>query len=695
MKINFNFFKKKEPDKEVYLGIFLKELEGIILYITLEKGTFIVKEKEKFIYTNGWEHLAEDVDEVLYKLETRTKLSPNKTIFFVYSNLVDNLNREIKKPHLTKIRDMVKNLELEPLGYIECHEAIAETLSIKEQIPLNAAIIELDKSALSVFIYKGGKLIFKDTTSRTVDIVEDLLPIFEKVKEQTILPTRVILYNSKNLDVESTNILTFKWDKQLFIQLPKVETIKEDQLIENLIEVFSNQILPKRELLSEEKQPHEVMGFVIGGDVEKKQPVEEQEELVFEKPISKRKYFSFNVGAVLSTIQTNWSKIKIFFSSLKKSLPSYSFPVAGVVLILLSLFLNEYYFHKAKIVVFFPSQDITKDLSIEAAIKDDATVDDLIVLAATDSASFDDLKQTTGTKSIGEKAKGQVTVLNYNNSDKTFDKGTVISFQGIKFFLEDSVKVASASVASDLSLQPGKSNISAIASDIGPESNLSKNQRFQVDDFPTTQYLAVNSSDLTGGTKKEVRIVSKDDVDSLAKDILAKADKYNNNEIEKKLRSGFKLIKQLSDIKISNQDFSKKIGEEADSVNLKSNVKITYFYYQDKELIMRLISLLKPDIKNDFRLTQERTKYDIKDTKTEKNNKYLLEISAKAKATGDIKRDEILKTIIAKTSNDAEKNVKEKFQATGLEFQIENPIPFLKNRFPFFKKNIDFEVSFL
>ena len=67
--MKFPFFSKKPGKDDTYLGLFLKEEEGIALILTRQQGKIVIKEKEIFQYTNGWENLTEDVDEALYKLE--------------------------------------------------------------------------------------------------------------------------------------------------------------------------------------------------------------------------------------------------------------------------------------------------------------------------------------------------------------------------------------------------------------------------------------------------------------------------------------------------------------------------------------------------------------------------------------------------------------------------------------------------
>ena len=62
MKFRMNFFSKKSEMQKNYLGILLKEKEGVIFLLKLNiNGTNILVE-ERFVFSNGWDNLIEDVD---------------------------------------------------------------------------------------------------------------------------------------------------------------------------------------------------------------------------------------------------------------------------------------------------------------------------------------------------------------------------------------------------------------------------------------------------------------------------------------------------------------------------------------------------------------------------------------------------------------------------------------------------------
>src|SRR3989344_6701143 len=211
------FFSKSSNGKKTFFGLFLKEKEGIGLVLKSENAKIVLLDQEKFNYTDGWEHLAEDIDNLIVKLEQRTKIKLQETIFFVYSHFIDEKTKEIKKPFLQKIKDLVKNLNLKALGYIECYEAIIHYLEKREELPLTAVLIELDHSNLSVFVFKRGELTYSKILAHTDNFIDDLLTSFLEIKGKFLLPSRIILYNSKDLDKESTEIVTYRWSEELFV----------------------------------------------------------------------------------------------------------------------------------------------------------------------------------------------------------------------------------------------------------------------------------------------------------------------------------------------------------------------------------------------------------------------------------------------------------------------------------------------
>ncbi len=679
--MKFPFLKQSGAKSKKYLVLFLKEAEGVGFIIDEKSGKYFIIDKEKFAFSNGWDNLVEDVDEVIFRLENKLKTQLDETMFLVYSHLIDEKTKEIKKMYLVKIKEIVKNLELKALGYIECFEAVANFLEKREELPLTAILVELDKSNLGVFIYKGGRVSYSKILPRSGNLSEDLMVSFNELKGQFLLPSRIILYNSKDLDDESTRILSYKWSDDLFIQLPRVEIIKEEEVFDGLVSVFEEQI-NKREINvqpSHELTQKEVMGFVIGGDVTPKEDL----------PPPEKKFNPPSQNQFLIKIRDMFGKIRLPMNFFHKRLSI----LLGLVIIVLALFLNEYFFHKSKLTIFVPAKAIDKSMEIIGYLNDSDVDSGIPISVATFSADFSESKATTGKREIGEEAKGEVTIHNFDDREKTFSKGANLKANGLSFILDDEVKVASSSLTSDGSAKlPGKGKVKITASEIGPESNLTKSTRFTVEDLSTSLCFAINENALTGGTKKEVRTVAKKDMDDLKAIVLDKSKKQN--QVAKKLPPGNKFIEDLTETKLADLKFSKELGEEADSVKLQTSAKTTTYYYSEKKLIENIANLLKKNLQSGFKIEKEKLTYKITDVE-ENDEEMVLSLDVKAKEVRDIAYKEALSKIFGKSENDLKKILKESYGVDGYELSIQQPLPLFKDKLPLFEKNIDFKISSL
>ncbi|MCX7880953.1 MAG: hypothetical protein N2482_00350 [Patescibacteria group bacterium] len=661
-----NFFSKNK--NEIYLAIFLKEEEGRLIVLKSNNQKMIILELRKFFYSNGWENLPEDIDEILFQIESQTKTKIKKTIFFLFSHLVEIGGHKIKEPYLTKIKEIIKGLELIPLGFVDCQEAISNQLAKEEGVGLTAILLEIDKTNLTALIYKGGQLKGVKTVSRTNDFLEDLILLLSDFKKEMILPSRIILYNSNDLDDKMNRILTYRWQENIFVQLPKVEILPEKKVIQELINVFENQINFQEEGIISERveKKEEVMGFVIGGDI-KEEEIEnkktKKESLFKKKTINFLNFFSH-----FSLPKISWSKK--------------SYLILGGILIISALFLNEFFFHKASLTIFIPTQTIKKELMIKnLAIKTKET-----------KIELKRQKETTGKKLIGERAKGEVIIYNFDK-EKIFEKGTVLETEGIKFTIEEEVKVASASLTSDGSAKlPGKAKVKVLAKEIGKQGNISKGKTFKFLDLDPETYFAKNEISFSDGLEKEVRTVDKKDIETLKEAVFEEA-KKGKSVI--KLAKNERLIESLTELKFDELKFSKEIGEEGSVIDLSAIISTIYYFYNNDELINLIYPFLNKEISKDFLLKKEKISYQIKDVLKE-DGKIYLSLLTEGRGIKKINEEEIYYYLLGKEEKDWQNFLKTKAFVAGYKLNNNNnqiPIPFLKNRLPFFKKNLELKIA--
>ena len=241
MNLNpFTLFKKSSKG---YIGLLLRETDGIIMYLEVNPATGSLEkiDSEKFALTSRWDHLADDVDDALYKLEVRTKKTFDDIIFFVYSHLVEPDTHEIKKLHLASIKNLVKSMELKPLGFIEVYEAYLKYMLSRDRQPLTSVVVESDDTVLTVFTYQSGALVSQISANRKKSFTSDLSEALAAVKETVELPPSIILLPSKD-GQEGADLVEYSWDEKLFGHQPSILVVTEDEMVNSLITTFSAQI---------------------------------------------------------------------------------------------------------------------------------------------------------------------------------------------------------------------------------------------------------------------------------------------------------------------------------------------------------------------------------------------------------------------------------------------------------------------
>ncbi len=703
MSLNLPFFHKKK-DSQWYLGLFLKDKE--IIGFALEKRPHKVEitAHERVFLSNGWENLLEQVDELVFSLEQSTKKELNEVIFFIYSHYIDQQSKEIKKEYLSQFKNLVKNLELKALGYIECYEAVARYLKDKEQSPLTAILIELGETHLGVFVYKGGQKTYTQILLRGDTILSDLEAIFSEIKGDMLLPSRIILYDSYDLHAESTAIVSHKWSHDLFVQLPKVEIIKPQDLHNGMVAVFEEQVNEETAVEGEEvnqaeesaeeiPQEQEVMGFAIGREVERKEVATQSHAYHVSdgEPVPKK---SRPLNFDPSTIIKFMNSIKILPSSLRLK-GNVVVIVVGVMAIIASALAVEYFLHKVQVEVLFPSQTLSKELDID--MRSDGS-DSYGIHLATISAELTEKKSTTGKRDVGEKAKGEVTISNFDEVERVLPKDTPFEVSGIKYGLDEEVKLSSGSssiVGGNKVTTPGKKTAKLTAVEIGTEGNAAKGQTFKVGSFSTSSIFATNEQAFSGGSKKQIKTISKEDVDALKNSIIKKA----KEDAQQKLsaESGDKrIITDLTETAFGKISVSKEIGEEASEVTLKASVVTAYYEYTAADVAKVLKESFDEDVPSGFRLEEEKISFDIQEVK-KKNQQITGKIDAKALVIKDVSKEELINKMIGKKKSDLEELLKNDFQASGIEIKSQSKIPLLllDNWLPFFKKNIEVSISSL
>lgn len=700
MKLPF-FWSSKEEKSHWYFGLFLSRHELTGCLYEEEKGIIRISSSRQHPLVQGWDHIIEDADDLLAQLEEQQRIHVKEVIFFVYSSLLDLEKQEISKEYLEGMKRIAKELELKPLGYIECQEALATHIRVKEQSLMHALFVEIDEDAISTTIYKGERVVNRMRIERTAGLGEDMQTLFSRIHEQTMLPSRLLVYYPPSLHIESSALHAHQWPAEMFIQSPRLEMISPKILEHAASALFSQQLADQGKdvkTLVEKSKPMVVPESAI--------PFEEREKIQDTRPQAKEEAvagFMMN-GDVVGTKEkkslrlpslprfalfgTLVSRITRLFSfhtsnkqvSMKRNRIFFIIPVIGIFLIGISVFLLAYSFHTATVKVFVPSQKISKIIRVTS------DTNKTFFHMSTSSASLTQTITTTGSRDVGNKAKGDMTVYNRTFSETTIPAGTVVKTGALQYTTAQQVTISAASEASDFSIQPGKGTIQIIANAIGPDGNIDKGKRFSIGTFDESAAFGINDATISGGTKKTLRTVAAKDLEDLKKKTteLSKNQKFDDSS---PLPTIAHIISQLTAVTLKNITFTKSVGDEANEVGLQASAVQTLYWYEEDKIKQNIESQLQGDIPDHFHLPSESITYQIQSVK-QTNNTINLVLDTQASAVKEIDIAALTKRLPGKSSQAVQDMVKKEFALQGVEINIKSPIFFLDGLLPFFTSHI-------
>lgn len=715
-------FKKKDNPREYYFGLFLRSdsAVGFIFEMIEGKASLVAKELKKF--SNGWEGVIDDIDELLAILESETGIHVTQSIYFVYSYFIDQSSGEIREPYKKVIKSISKELELKPLGYIECHEAVKTMLEKKDASPLNGILLELDTSHASLYIFKGGKMIHNDQIPRTDSLIDDLTEMFNKKKDHYLLPSRVTMYGSSNLSAESELIKEHSWPEDLFIQAPRVFTIKSEELLTGLGQTFMSQMEQENpvEQLEKEEERDPLAELIEEEAEEKKVEPKQSRKKESASPVvhddesepDEAEKMGFLIGGDITDdpnilppkAATAASVMPISNPFAGFTLPSFSFPaislpttgtkgfviVGAVLLIIGSAGAIEYIFHSARISIALPSEKISDSYNLEAPINT-SIGSQLSVAKKTVQLELTDKVATSGKREVGEKAKGTVILNNLELRSITYPAGTKMTVDGKTFTLDSEVTIGSASSNfNSRQAQTKEANVTAEA--IGSEYNISDDKQMSIEGASSGN-IAVSKGAFSGGKKEELRTVATKDIDSLEDRVLKKGKESSNTEISKQLKSTEKLIENLTEVAVDSSEYTGEVGEEADEVSITAQVNIEYYVYDEDQLQKELISKLGKEVPQGFQIGTGNVTYKLQEANKNKDDDGVtLEIRSDAKAVKQVEQERIIKRITGKTITSAKQIIQDEFEAERVDIEKNaSPLLVFNSMLPFHAKKIEIE----
>ncbi len=566
---------------------------------------------------NDHDSIIKAADESLSSAAISAEITPEQEPLFaglvIPSSWVDQEGK-IAKEKSELILPVLKELDLKPSGFMSNDEAIIEESSKPDDFPASFINIYLEDSSFELSLIYLGKI--KERIRKNFDgefkaqLIEDALLEFNS---ESALPPQIYIYghadestveelknfpwvNKKNVEtflhfpniklyndndliniffkaITSQMVGSGSSSHQSITSIPseKIEEMEEAEIVEEIEKdeenIDDNSNLPDSELIDslEEVSP-DILGFTQSKIIDEVPVLESNlEEKLEEVPIIQKTPF------VLPKIKLpklpKLPKLKISFLIL-------------ILPITLIIFLFFFFFSKSQITLYLTPYEFEKTVNITLDSKANEVSSSIIPVEKKEVAVSSSVTiETTGQKTVGEKANGEITIFNKLEKVQNIPKGSILTdSKGQKFELVSSVQLAAAVIDYNTgTMNFGQVKTSVSAADIGSEYNISKDATLTMKDFSENSLVVKTNTTFTGGTKIQVGAVSKIDKTNaesqLTKILADSADKKINEEFNNLSNT----LKETIQVKKGKLEFNREVDEQADTLTVTADSVVSVF----------------------------------------------------------------------------------------------------------------------
>lgn len=722
--------KKEEKEYLCALIVAEKRIDAAIWETTKDGKVTVLKTTQKE-YEGEWEKAIDAADQAVTDIESELPEGREltKVVFGLFPTwLVDD---RIKEPHLKQLKALTSALSLTPLGFVELPIAVAHLLQKDEGTQQTVILVGIDGTHLVVSLFKIGKLVGSVNGVRTENIpldVEKLLATFTDVE---VLPSRVLLYGvTPDLEKLKADLLNHPWQKKAnFLHFPKIEVLPDDFVVKAVAVASSTEIMPQtQEAVSQEVTEQEPAAAEVSGKSEEVTAIAEdlgfvtdsEDELKGETAVASdsEEGVKQEVVANVEPVAIPQSRrveegrpagIKLPRIALPKLTFNFSVPrlpaipklgLMAVVLVAFlvlggSAFAVYWWLPKATVQLFVKSQmlDKTEEITVDTnATTADAEQKILPGKEVKAEVSGSQSVPTTAKKTVGEKAKGEVTIYNKTLNQKTFKSGTILIAGKLKFTLDEEVSVASASESVG-SLTYGTAKISVTASDIGSVSNVSPGTDFAFGDLPTSSYSARNEKALAGGSSREIAVVAREDQKTARDQAIAELEQKATTEINQTLGGSMKLLANSLSSKVVGESFNKEIGEEADELSVEMTVAATAFAYSDNDFFTLLEKIVSVNIPQRYEYKKENAEMSVEEVAGGEGEARVFKARIKVELLPKVETGDLAQKLAGRSVAEATDYLRSQGGVAGVEFDVETPLASLKKKLPANARNISILIA--
>jgi hypothetical protein len=307
------------------------------------------------------------------------------------------------------------------------------------------------------------------------------------------------------------------------------------------------------------------------------------------------------------------------------------------------------------------------------------------------SVSGDKTVAVTGKKSIGDPAKGTVTVYNKSpDSSLSVKKGTIMSTGTLQFILDSDLDIASAAASID-SVTYAKQNVNVTAVAIGTQSNIPSGNQFTLKNIPSDTAVARNDSAFTGGSSSEVPVVTRADYDAFIKDMTVELTEKAKADFSSTITGGETIIDGTLKTSVTEKVFGQEIDQEVSQLQGKVTLSVSGVAYSDNDVKALLTTIVSNLLPAGYALNDSNTNISVTGIQIRKDGKITAKASMSSIGLPVLDTKQIQKVLSGKQVNKAEEYLRSIPGIFGMEYKLRfSPT---KNTLPINFNNISVTVA--
>lgn len=621
---------------------------------------------------------------------------PQKTVFGVASSWVKG--GDIKEEYLSQIKKICTDLSLTPSGFVVLPEAIAHLYKSEEGTPLNAIVIGLSGENIDLSIFSTGNLVGTTQVARSVSLAGDVVEGIARLDRGNALPARIIIFDGKGGELEDAkaSLSEFSWDEAenlKFLHTPKIEIFESDKKvlatslagaseIAGVSQVKQSEIENISEV-DEERITPQSLGFTVdGGNVGVSEAPEARAPVQYQNaepiPVTPPRPPKIEIGKYMDKTRGIFHNLAQRFQKPPGKGSKMPFIALGIGIVVLALL--WWFIPKATVSIYVSPKKFEEEFEV-GFNSSNARIEEVEV-------SGEKTKSATGSRLVGERAKGAVRIQNGTAFPINLTAGTIIVSSGdLRFSLDKTASVSGAISPSS----PGTASVDVTADAIGAEYNLAKDESFKVGNYPKAEVDATATANFGGGSSREISAVSEEDQKKLLEDLTGELNSQAKSQLASKIDANQIFINDLVSAETSQKSFDHKVGDEAENVKLTMTLAGKGVLVDRTKIADMVRERLKDKTPSGFVLRDSQIDYEFAFIE-EDGGEYKFNVKAKANFLPEIKDEEIVAKIAGKFTDVVEKYLSTIPGYVNAEVRIKPNLPGFFGTLPRVRKNITIEI---